>query len=86
MSGTWPCHELPARLRQGRGPAKPTTTTTKRCGSISMSVIEIRALENDPKVRGIGGTSVPPAAPALANAIFAATGKRMPRNAVQQVH
>lgn len=40
-------------------------------------VIEVRGLENDPKVRGIGEPPVPPAAPALANAIFAATGKRI---------
>jgi isoquinoline 1-oxidoreductase subunit beta len=40
-------------------------------------VIEVRGLENDPKARGIGEPPVPPAAPALANAIFAATGKRI---------
>jgi isoquinoline 1-oxidoreductase beta subunit len=38
--------------------------------------IEVRALEEGP-VRGIGEPPVPPAAPALANAIFAATGKRL---------
>jgi len=40
-------------------------------------VIEVRGLENDYTVRGIGEPPVPPAAPALANAIFAATGKRI---------
>jgi len=40
-------------------------------------VIEVRALENNPTIRGIGEPPVPPAAPALANAIFAATGKRL---------
>jgi isoquinoline 1-oxidoreductase beta subunit len=40
-------------------------------------VIEVRGLENDRKVRGVGEPPVPPAAPALANAIFAATGKRI---------
>ena len=40
-------------------------------------VIEVRGLQNDPKVRGVGEPPVPPAAPALANAIFAATGKRI---------
>ncbi len=40
-------------------------------------VIEVRALENNPIVRGIGEPPVPPAAPALANAIFAATGTRL---------
>ncbi len=40
-------------------------------------MIEVRGLENDPEVRGVGEPPVPPAAPALANAIFAATGKRI---------
>ena len=39
--------------------------------------IEMRALTNTAEIRGIGEPSVPPAAPALANAIFAATGKRI---------
>lgn len=39
--------------------------------------IEVRGLENGNKIRGIGEPTVPPAAPALGNAIFAATGKRL---------
>jgi isoquinoline 1-oxidoreductase beta subunit len=39
--------------------------------------IFVRALENADTVRGIGEPPVPPAAPALANAIFAATGQRL---------
>ena len=39
--------------------------------------IEVRGLANDTKIRGIGEPPVPPAAPALANAIFAATGQRL---------
>lgn len=39
--------------------------------------ITVRGLENGNKVRGIGEPPVPPAAPALANAIFAATGQRL---------
>ena len=39
--------------------------------------IFVRGLENGQKVTGIGEPPVPPAAPALANAIFAATGQRI---------
>lgn len=39
--------------------------------------IEVRGLENGERVSGIGEPPVPPAAPALANAIFAATGQRL---------
>lgn len=39
--------------------------------------IFVRGLENAEKIRGIGEPPVPAAAPALANAIFAATGKRV---------
>lgn len=39
--------------------------------------IEVRILENGPRLRGIGEPGTPPAAPALANAIFAATGQRL---------
>ncbi len=39
--------------------------------------IEVRILENGHRIRGIGEPGTPPAAPALANAIFAATGTRL---------
>jgi isoquinoline 1-oxidoreductase beta subunit len=39
--------------------------------------IEVRGLENGDHVRGIGEPPVPPAAPALAGAIFSATGTRL---------
>ncbi|QGY00228.1 xanthine dehydrogenase family protein molybdopterin-binding subunit [Roseovarius faecimaris] len=39
--------------------------------------IFVRGLENAEHIRGIGEPPVPPAAPALANAIFAATGQRL---------
>jgi isoquinoline 1-oxidoreductase beta subunit len=39
--------------------------------------IDVRAYENSERVGGIGEPPVPPAAPALANAIFQATGKRL---------
>jgi isoquinoline 1-oxidoreductase beta subunit len=39
--------------------------------------ITVRGLENGESIRGVGEPPVPPAAPALANAIFAATGNRL---------
>ena len=39
--------------------------------------ITVKGMENGHKVRGVGEPPVPPAAPALANAIFAATGQRL---------
>ena len=39
--------------------------------------IEVRVLENGARIRGIGEPGTPPAAPALGNAIFAATGRRL---------
>lgn len=39
--------------------------------------IEVRGLENSEAIKGIGEPGVPPAAPALGNAIFAATGQRI---------
>lgn len=39
--------------------------------------IFVKGLENGTKIRGIGEPPVPPAAPALSNAIFAATGRRL---------
>ena len=39
--------------------------------------IDVRILENGDKIRGIGEPGTPPAAPALANAIFALTGERI---------
>ncbi len=39
--------------------------------------IVVRTLENAGRIHGIGEPPVPPAAPALANAIFAATGQRL---------
>ncbi|CTQ48502.1 xanthine dehydrogenase family protein molybdopterin-binding subunit [Jannaschia donghaensis] len=39
--------------------------------------VEVRTLETLPTIRGAGEPGLPPAAPALANAIFAATGTRL---------
>ena len=39
--------------------------------------ITVKILENGTKIRGIGEPGTPPAAPALANAIFALNGQRL---------
>lgn len=39
--------------------------------------VKVKALENGSKIKGIGEPGLPPAAPALGNAIFAATGQRI---------
>lgn len=39
--------------------------------------IEVAILENNPAITGVGEPGTPPSLPALANAIFAATGKRI---------
>jgi isoquinoline 1-oxidoreductase beta subunit len=38
---------------------------------------DVKILENGHHIRGLGEPGVPPAAPALGNAIFAATGQRI---------
>ena len=38
---------------------------------------EVAILENGSKIKGVGEPGTPPAAPALSNAIFALTGKRI---------
>jgi isoquinoline 1-oxidoreductase subunit beta len=42
-----------------------------------MPVIEVYIVESDQEPTGIGEMGVPPVAPAIANAVFAATGKRI---------
>ena len=39
--------------------------------------IEVVIMENNPRITGVGEPGTPPSIPALANAIFAATGKRI---------
>ena len=39
--------------------------------------IKVHIIDSDEKIGGIGEPGVPPAAPAVANAVFAATGARL---------
>ena len=41
--------------------------------------IEVHTVKSDAKLGGVGEPGVPPTAPAVANAVFAATGIRMRR-------
>ena len=47
--------------------------------------IDVKILENGHKIKGIGEPGTPPIAPALANAIFAATGKRIRKLPLNQL-
>ncbi len=47
-----------------------------RMADVPVIKTEVHIIENDEKPTGVGEPPVPPVAPALANAIFAATGKR----------
>ncbi|MED5406581.1 MAG: hypothetical protein VYD25_02470, partial [Pseudomonadota bacterium] len=42
-------------------------------------LVEVHVMQSDQESGGAGEPGVPPAAPALTNAIFAATGKRIRR-------
>jgi isoquinoline 1-oxidoreductase beta subunit len=42
-----------------------------------MPLVEVHIVESDQRPSGMGEMGVPPIAPAVANAIFAATGKRI---------
>jgi isoquinoline 1-oxidoreductase subunit beta len=42
-----------------------------------MPLVEVYIIENDERPTGIGEMGVPPVAPAIANAVYAATGKRV---------
>jgi isoquinoline 1-oxidoreductase beta subunit len=44
-----------------------------------MPEVEVHIVTSDEKAGGIGEPGVPPIAPAVANAVFAATGKRLRR-------
>jgi isoquinoline 1-oxidoreductase beta subunit len=71
-------HAMNAELTHADGIAQQTNYHAFEAMRLyQVPLIEVRALTNTNEVRGIGEPTVPPAAPALANAIFAATGKRI---------
>ena len=71
-------HAMNAELTHADGIAQQTNYDAFEAMRLyQVPLIEVRALTNTSEVRGIGEPTVPPAAPALANAIFAATGKRI---------
>lgn len=71
-------HAVNCELTYEKGAVKQTNFDSHEGMRISQCpVIEVKALANGPTIRGIGEPPVPPAAAALANAIFAATGKRI---------
>ncbi|GAB3987641.1 xanthine dehydrogenase family protein molybdopterin-binding subunit [Spirosoma daeguense] len=64
-----------------QGQAKQTNFDTNRMLRIQeMPEVEVHILaEGGPTIKGVGEPGLPPLAPALANAVFAATGKRLRR-------
>ena len=71
-------HAMSGELTYANGMAEQTNFHEFEAMRLNQAPeIFVKALTNDTEVRGIGEPSVPPAAPALANAIFAATGKRI---------
>ena len=71
-------HAMNAELTHADGIAQQTNYHAFEAMRLyQVPLIEVRALTDTNEVRGIGEPTVPPAAPALANAIFAATGKRI---------
>jgi isoquinoline 1-oxidoreductase subunit beta len=71
-------HAMNAELTHEDGIAQQTNYHAFEAMRLyQVPVIDVRALTNTNEVRGIGEPTVPPAAPALANAIFAATAKRI---------
>ncbi len=71
-------HAMNAELTYADGMAQQTNYHVFEAMRLHQAPrILTRALETQDVVRGIGEPAVPPAAPALANAIFAATGQRI---------
>ena len=51
-----------------------------------MPVVEVHIVDSDEDPTGIGEMGVPPIAPAVANAVFAATGKRIRKVPIRAAH
>ncbi|PWJ21217.1 xanthine dehydrogenase family protein molybdopterin-binding subunit [Jannaschia seohaensis] len=63
----------------GAGPEQQNFDTYESLRLWQVPQVEVRALGSGGSIRGVGEPGLPPAAPALANAIFAATGTRLRR-------
>ncbi len=61
----------------GQGPEQTNYHAYEGMRMYQTPQIEVKALSNGSKIKGVGEPGVPPSAPSLANAIFAATGKRI---------
>ena len=67
--------------RERRASCRATSTTTRCCGMNEMPVVEVHIVPSTEKPAGVGEPGTPPIAPAVVNAIFAATGKRIRKSA-----
>jgi isoquinoline 1-oxidoreductase subunit beta len=71
-------HAINCELTYSKGIVEQTNYTSHEGMRLyQCPQIEVRGLENGPHIHGIGEPPTAIAPPALANAIFAATGKRL---------